>query len=367
MVIGIDIRSTLKPQMTGVGQYTYNLLKNLSRIDHHHRYLLYSRIRPFSKKRNPKIRGKNFYFFTERFRQRPHLFFSKIDLYHSSSYDLIPPQGKKFVITVHDVIVKAYPEGHSLETVERINKIMASALERAEGIITVSESTKKDVVKYFGFPENKIKVIHLGAGEEFFPLTEEEKGRAKSLLKNCGVRDKFILFVGTIEPRKNLKNLLSAFNNLKIEITHQLVIVGMKGWGGDEVYSLVEKLGLRDRVVFTGYLPQKEVNFFYNLCDCFVYPSFYEGFGLPIIEAMQVGCPVITSNTSSCAEIGENSAILIEPDSVDSIAEAIFKVVKDKDLNQQLREKSLRRAKDFSWEIAAEKTLHFFEDIYRIK
>ncbi|MFN7170470.1 MAG: glycosyltransferase family 4 protein, partial [Candidatus Omnitrophota bacterium] len=233
--------------------------------------------------------------------------------------------------------------------------------------ITVSESTKKDVVKYFGFPENKIKVIHLGAGEEFFPLTEEEKGRAKSLLKNCGVRDKFILFVGTIEPRKNLKNLLSAFNNLKIEITHQLVIVGMKGWGGDEVYSLVEKLGLRDRVVFTGYLPQKEVNFFYNLCDCFVYPSFYEGFGLPIIEAMQVGCPVITSNTSSCAEIGENSAILIEPDSVDSIAEAIFKVVKDKDLNQQLREKSLRRAKDFSWEIAAEKTLHFFEDIYRIK
>ncbi|MCM8783420.1 MAG: glycosyltransferase family 4 protein [Candidatus Omnitrophica bacterium] len=367
MVIGIDIRSTVKNEKTGIGQYTYNLLKIISKIDHHHRYLLYSRIRPFSGKKNPRIKSKNFRFFTERFFKRPQVFFSKIDLYHSSSYDLFPPKEKKFVLTVHDVIVKAYPEGHSSDTVEKVTRVMSSALGRADGIMTVSENTKQDVIRYFKCSADKIKVIHLGAGEEFFPLKETDKEKAKSLLKKFGIKDKFVLFVGTIEPRKNLRNLISAFNKLKEEIPHQLVIVGMKGWGTDEVFNLVEELSLKDRVIFTGYLPQTDINFFYNLCECFVYPSFYEGFGLPIVEAMQTGCPVITSNTSSCAEIGKNTALLVEPGYIDSIAEAILKVVKDKNLNQELRQKSLRRAKDFSWKVAGEKTMHFFEDIYRLK
>ncbi|MGE4357862.1 MAG: glycosyltransferase family 4 protein, partial [Candidatus Omnitrophota bacterium] len=191
--------------------------------------------------------------------------------------------------------------------------------------------------------------------------------KARVFLKKFGIKDKFILFVGTIEPRKNLKNLILAFDKLKKEITHQLVIVGMKGWGTEEIFSLVESLNLKDKVIFTGYLPQRGINFFYNLCDCFVYPSFYEGFGLPIVEAMQAGCAVITSNTSSCGEIGKNAGILVEPDSLDSLASAIFKVVSDRGLNCKLRESALRRAKDFSWKVAGEKTLHFFEDIYRGK
>lgn len=367
MVIGIDIRSTVKHQRTGIGQYTYNLIKNLSQLDHRHRYLLYSRIKFFSGKRNPEIKNRNFRFFTERLWRKSDLFFSKIDLYHSSSYDLIPPRGKKFVLTIHDVIVKAYPEGHSPETLEKVNKEIVRSLEKADGIITVSENTKQDVLKYFKFPENRIKVIHLGAGEEFFPLKDEEKEKAKLLLEKSGIKDRFILFVGTIEPRKNLKNLILSFAKLKREIPHQLVIVGMKGWGAEGVFSLVEELRLNERVVFTGYLPQAKINFFYNLCDCFVYPSFYEGFGLPIVEAMQAGCPIVTSHTSACAEIGKNSALLVEPGSVDSLAEAVFKVVTDKNFNQQLRQKALSRAKDFSWKVAAEKTLHFFDDIYRRK
>src|SRR3989338_7212117 len=205
MKIGIDIRSTLRPQRTGIGQYTFNLLTHLARIDHHHRYLLYSRIKPFSRKRNPIINNKNIHYFTERFRHRTEEFFEQVDLFHSSSYDLLPPKGKKFVLTIHDVIVKAFPEGHSPETIDTVDKAISVALTVAHGVITVSENTKKDIVKWFGFPEGHIKVIHEGAGDEFYPMDEGEKNQARKILRNYGINEKFILFVGTIEPRKNLE------------------------------------------------------------------------------------------------------------------------------------------------------------------
>lgn len=367
MRIGMDIRSTLKPARTGIGQYTFNLVNSLSGIDHHNQYLLYSRIKPFSNKRNPRITAKNFRFFTERFSHKPDKFFERVDLFHTSSYDLIPPRNKKLILTLHDVIVKAYPAGHPEETAQQEARNISRILENAKGLIVISENTKKDVVKWFKFPEQRIKVIHLGASEEFRPLNSEEKTAGFKAVKSYGIEGEFILFAGTIEPRKNLENLTVAFKRLKDErkITHKLVIAGMKSARPGKIFELVDKLGLSKDVIFTGYVRQEDINFFYNLADCFIYPSFYEGFGLPIVEAFHAGSAVITSNRSSCAEVAGNAAVLIDPDSVEQMADAMLRVVSDRALNAELRKKAISRARDFSWDIAARKTLNFFQEIYK--
>ncbi|MCX5657968.1 MAG: glycosyltransferase family 1 protein [Candidatus Omnitrophica bacterium] len=367
MKIGIDIRSTLKPERTGIGQYTFNLISSLAEIDHHNRYLLYGRIKPFSRKKNPKIRAKNFRFFTERLRLRPEAFFERVDLYHTSSYDLLPPKNKKLVLTIHDVIVKAFPQGHSVETVKETERTIARALEQVSGLIVDSENTRKDIFKWFKFPESRIRVIHLGAGKEFYVLSDKQKSSGLNIARNYGIEDKFILFVGTIEPRKNLSNLIQAFKILKdrYQIKHKLVIVGMKGWDTDKINELVGSSGIDKEIIFTGYLKQNMINLFYNLADCFIYPSLYEGFGIPIVEAFHAGSAVITSNCSSCAEVAGNAALLVDPYSIEEISEAMFKIISDNKLNLELRKKAINRARDFSWDITARKTLNFFQEIYK--
>ncbi len=360
MKIGIDIRSTLKKTNTGIGRYTLNLIKALSEIDQKNNYYLYNRKKLFDfKRRLPRLPGKNF---------RHVKILPDMDVFHTSSYDLEKPKNsKKFIVTIHDVIIKAYPYGHSEKTIREVDEQLKRVLEEADSLIADSYNTKADIVKFYNVLDSKVHVIYPGVwncrGGLNLPYSspmrhcEEAEGRRSN---------PYILFVGTIEPRKNIQGLIKAFNLLKKEhgIKHKLVIAGMKGWMYEDIFKEYENSEFKDDIIFKGYVNDSELAGFYKNASVFVYPSFYEGFGFPILEAFGHGAPVVTSKTSSCGEVAGDSALLINPEDYKEIGEAILKIIDNETLRQELIKKGFERAKQFTWENTAQQfltTLHFVQ------
>jgi glycosyltransferase involved in cell wall biosynthesis len=350
MRIGIDIRSTLKRQ-TGIGKYTLNLINSLAKIDSKNKYFLYSRKKFLDfKRRLPKLPGKNFRHVkilpVGDGRDRPLL-----DVFHTSSYDL-PKQGKakKFIVTIHDVIIKAYPYGHSEKTIKGIDEQLRRILGEADLLIADSHNTKSDLIKFYRIEDAKIRVIYPGVAER------------SSAQKYNGVAERssaqnYILFVGTIEPRKNIQGLIKAFNYLKKNLVGggrdhplQLYIVGMKGWMYEDIFKEYENSAFKNDIIFKGYISDQELARLYKNASVFVYPSFYEGFGFPILEAFGYGVPVVTSKTSSCGEIAGDSALLVNPERYQEIVEAILKIISDSSLRQGLIIKGFERAELFTWQ-----------------
>ena len=186
------------------------------------------------------------------------------------------------------------------------------------------------------------------------------------LLRKYGLERPFILFLGTLEPRKNLLTLLRAFAPLKERVPHSLVLVGQKGWKWEGIFEAIKTLGLEERVRWTGYVSDEERVLFYNAADLFVYPSWYEGFGMPLLEALQSGCPVIASRVSAIPEVVGEAGLLIDPSRPEELSEAILRLVEEKGLKERLREAGLERARQFSWEDSARKTLEVFEGLVLI-
>ncbi len=239
MHIGIDIKSTLK-RKTGIGYYTFNLISHLARIDTVNNYFLYSRIKFLNRKKKlPLLPGDNFSHKVNRFNLPLDLVIGKVDVFHTSSYNISPPKNSKLVVTIHDVIHKAYPRGHSRETREEIDKNLKQILKRADMLIAVSETTKMDILKLYSVPAEKIKVVCSGANQQISKI-EKSNTLFDRLKEKYSISDRFFLFVGTIEPRKNIEGLIKAYQILKAEhkLPHQLVVVGMKGWGYSGVFDL---------------------------------------------------------------------------------------------------------------------------------
>lgn len=365
MKISIDIRSTLK-QKTGIGYYTFNFINSLSTIDKENRYYLYSNIKFFdNKKKLPPLPARNFSHRINRFNIDTRFFLKDMDILHTSSYDLSKPRGTRLVLVVHDVIHKVYPNGHTSQTIETTDSNLKRILKEVDVVIAVSQTTKKDLLRFYPFPEEKVRVIYPGVNNDFtfrgniFPSSEYIQK------KYYNVEIPFILSVSTLEPRKNIEGLIKAYKILreKTNLKHKLVIVGMKGWLYDNIFGLVDKLDLRDAVIFTGYVSREDLSYFYSNADIFVYPSFYEGVGLPVLEAFSYGLPVITSCTSALAEIAGDSAILIDPYQPEDIAKAILYLIEDNKLKEELKQKSIERAKEFSWEMSAKNTLEIFKEL----
>ncbi|KKQ78830.1 MAG: Glycosyl transferase group 1 [Parcubacteria group bacterium GW2011_GWC2_38_7] len=271
----------------------------------------------------------------------------------------------KVVCTVHDLAFITHPS--YFKPLKRIlySKMTTYSVKKACRIIAVSQSTKNDLVKYYRIKPEKITVICHGYNRDLF----KEKFSLEVIKKTkdkYGLADKnYILYVGELQPRKNITTLIKAFNSVKDSITkYHLVIVGRKGWYYEDIFKHVENYKLHDRIIFTGYVPEKDLPVLMNQAKVFVYPSLYEGFGLPVIEAMACGAPVITSNVSSLPEVAGDAAILVDPYNVDDIANAIYNVINDKELRESLIYKGLKRAKEFSWEKAAKETLEVFEEVY---
>ncbi len=282
----------------------------------------------------------------------------RIDVFHGLFSRLpfvLPVPG---IITVHDLSGYKMPLYHKKHTY-MTNQMFPLYIKKASGIIAVSEFTAAELA--YSFPEAalKVTVVHEAAHPEYAEISDEsELLRVKD---KYDLPDKFFLFLGTLEPRKNLPKLLSAFLQAADAIPHSLVLSGAIGWKNDELLSMMKNSAAADRINLTGFVDTADIPALLSQADVFVYPSLYEGFGLPVLEAMACGTAVITSNTSSMPEVAGDAALLVNPQSAEEISNAIRILAVDENRKTVLREKGLKRADEFSWKKAAEETL----DVYR--
>ena len=285
-----------------------------------------------------------------------------LDVLHSP--DFIPPFRRhcKSIITIHDLAFLLYPHFLTKESARYYGQI-DQAVKRTDHIIADSESTKQDTIRLLGVPEHKITVIYLSADPIFRPVNDLEI--LKQIKSKHHITSDFILFVSTIEPRKNLPTLLKAYRQLldsyKAEV--KLVVVGRRGWLSEKVFSLVDELKLTDDVLFLGRVPVEDLLHLYNAAQLLAQPSFYEGFGLPPLEAMACGTPVVVSNVSSLPEVVGDAGLLVDPEDVSELTVAIWRVLTDEALRAELIAKGLKRAQCFSWEKTARQTLALYQRV----
>jgi glycosyltransferase involved in cell wall biosynthesis len=364
--IGIDARLVYYHQ-AGIGQYILRLTQALAAIDRTNDFVLFKS----RKDTTPIVNQSNFkteqlwtpsHHRFERIAMSAELSIFPLDVLHSP--DFIPPQYARFptVITVHDLAFLLYPRFLTHDSARYYGQVDLAA-KQASHIIAVSESTKRDTVRLLGVPESKITVISEAAHPLFTPVnnpTTLDHVRAKYNLPND-----FILFVGTIEPRKNLPTLLRAFKRLRDNYKSKtvLAIAGNRGWLAEEVDQVLDQLKLGDAVRFLGGVPNEELVYLYNAAKLFVFPSFYEGFGLPPLEAMACGTPVVVSKISSLPEVVGDAAMLVNPEDLEEITVAMWRVLSDENLRAEMRSKGLKRAAKFSWERAARETLKVYDKV----
>lgn len=374
----IDAVSLLSP-LTGIGRYTYEISCRLQKLSKgkyeiffnygYHSKELYGldkqstteqkakKLQSFIKK-IPLLKklSRSFYLFITKFYR------TEYDLYFQPNF--IPNsniKAKKLICTVHDFSFMLQPHWHTKELIAHYNKNFFSLIKKADHIITGSNFTKQEIIDYMQIPQDKISVIYHGVNHELYkqyPQNELQETKAKFDLPKS-----FLLFVGSIEPRKNLLTLLKAYNLLSKEEKCELplILVGFKGWENREIMQEIEKN--REYIRYLGFVSDSELAHIYNLATVFIYPSLYEGFGLPPLEAMACGTPVIVSNVASLPEVCGDAAIYIEPTNHIDIKNKILVIAKDEKLREELSQKSKAQAALFSWEKSASKHFEVFEKV----
>lgn len=373
MNILIDF-SQIPIKKTGVGVYALNLLTKIYETDKINQYYILSQDDDdslnFIKRTNFKIirlHGKIFrkFFFriiAEQFYIPVLVFKYKIKLVHSLHYSFPVFLTCSKIVTIHDLTFFKYPENHLLVKRYYFRFFTRLAAILADRIITVSKSSARDFIQKFNFNPSKIYVVFHGKNESYQP--ELDKKQITFVKNKLNIQGEYLLFLGTIEPRKNVNNLILAFKELIAEkIDLKLVIAGKKGWYYEEVFKLAKNLNLAKRIIFTGFLEDKDVPYLIGGAKIFVYPSLYEGFGIPVLEAISCGIPTITSNISSMPEIVENAGLLIDPKNINEIYSAIKRLLVSEELYIQLKQKSVEQAKKFSWEQAARDTIKVYESV----
>ncbi len=369
--IGFDGYPFLEP-LTGIGVYSYNILKNLSkyddiRINLYGKTFLCENEKSFYikidglKNLRARIHGISSNFFpnpnfwlnlSEKILTPLFISIDDNDLFFAPNY-FPPPNFKikdKIICTVHDCTFKVYPEYLQEETLNNLNKYLPEMIYKGEKIICDSNSTKKDLINYFKVDEKRLKVIYLGS--EKLNFNEKE------------IKEKpYLLFVSTIEPRKNLKNIIEAFKILKEKnYPFHFYIIGKIGWKCEDILREVLESPYKNFIHHLSYVRKEELGNYYKNGFCLLFPSYYEGFGLPILESFQFGCPVITSNKSSLPEVGGDACLYVETDPK-SIFDGIVKLWNDEDLRKELINKGFERVKIFNWEDTTKKTKKIFESI----
>jgi glycosyltransferase involved in cell wall biosynthesis len=283
------------------------------------------------------------------------------ELFHATEHLLPPLRGVPTVLTIHDMIFNLFPEHQKRLNYWYLNATMPLYCRRADAIVTVSESSKRDIVAHYGLDPARVQVIYEAAAPEFVPAASEVVDEVR---RRYSLPERFMIHVGTIEPRKNLTRLIEALQQLrKAGLTIPLVVVGGKGWLYDEFFQRLEQSDVRDAVLFPGYVPSADLPAIYSAASLAAMPSVYEGFGLPVLESMASGTPVVSSDASSLPELGGEAARYFDPYDVEAMAEAIGEVWSDELLRDEMREKGLVEAAKFSWERAAEETWAVYESI----
>ncbi|GAA0116802.1 glycosyltransferase family 4 protein [Clostridium senegalense] len=370
MKIGIDARGINWYNGTGIGTYTENVLKNLINIDNDNYYHIYWSMDNYEcyQKPNTKIIStsrKHHRFFQDYFFPYD-LKNQNIDLYHvpQNGIGLSSSINCKKIVTIHDLIPYIMPETVGRGYLLKFLKEMPNIIDTSQGIITVSEFSKRDILKFFPIDENKIFVTPLAADAKYKPL---DKIICKNILKEkYNISKKFLLYLGGFSERKNVKSLITSFSKIynDLDDDYNLVIVGSYKDESQYLVKLRDSLDMNDKIIFTGFVPDEDLPIFYNGCEIFVYPSLYEGFGLPPLEAMNCKTPVITSNLTSIPEVVGDGGILIDPYNSDKLGDAIGNLLSNETLKNYYAEKGFERAQNFSWENTAKNTLNIYKTVY---
>jgi glycosyltransferase involved in cell wall biosynthesis len=372
MKIAIDVRTVL-PNRSGVGNYVLHLIQNLRQVDPEPIYYFLAQKKNLSllgnlaREQNPFLtlfshENHPLSDFWEYFILPLRLKEMGIHVFHGPA-SLIPFRKDHcgLIVTIHDLVAFLFPGTIPRKYGVYMRYLLRQAVKKADRIIAVSYHTKKDLVEILKVPPEKIFVIYEASSPIFRPLDKTDvRGRLK---KSYGITKKFIYHIGNIEPRKNLIVLLEAFTLVSREMgkTYQLVVSGQKGWLTGSLSRFFKNYPVRDQVLFTGYVPVEDIPLFMNGADLFVFPSVYEGFGLPVLEAMSCGTPVISSNRSSIPEIVGSAGILVNPTDIRLLADKIIELLRNKEERELFSRLGIDQAARFSWTEAARQTL----DVYR--
>ncbi len=344
----------------GINWYLYNLLRHLPEADPEIGYTVF-----LSERRYQRAAGLHLCFsrlpthrpplriLWEQVAQPWAVRQAGVDLIHGAAF--VGPLASRCpsVITVHDLSFLLYPQGFRALNRYYLQLFTRLSVRRAQRVIAVSESTKRDLVHHYGLSPARIDVVYNGVDAAFRPLPEDQVADFRG---RRGLPPRFILFVGTLEPRKNVMRLLHAYARLSPG-RPPLLLIGGRGWLYDELFSAVERLHLSEEVRFVGYVPAEELPWWYNAAELFVYPSLYEGFGLPPLEAMACGTPIITSTASALPEVVGQAGILVHPADTEALAAAIEQVLADRELRERMRAAGLAQARRFSWRQTARGTV----------
>ncbi len=288
---------------------------------------------------------------------------ARLDLLHSLAF--VSPLASPWptVVTIFDLSFVFYPQAFPRGRRAYLRLFTGLSCRRARRVIAISESTRRDLVKQWNLPAGKIDVARPGVGEEYRSLPAEQIAAFRA---QRGLPERFILHVGTLEPRKNLVRLLRAYQQSATDAA--LILVGGRGWQYEEILTEIERLGLTDKVILTGYVPADQLPLWYNAAGLLAYPSLYEGFGLPVVEAMACGTPVVTSSVSSLPEAAggeDGGALLVSPTDTDALADALSRALRDETLRAELRTRGLQAAARFSWQQTAVATVSTYHNALR--
>ncbi len=376
MRIGIDYTAAIH-QQAGIGRYTRGLVEALAKLDSKHEYVLFvaggkSPTPDFGFRMPDNFHVKRiplsdrFLTITWHRLRLPlpvDLFTGPVDIFHSPDY-VLPPlrQGRKLV-TIHDLSFFRYPDGAEPSLRQYLCRAVPDAVRRADLVLADSENTMQDIIELLGVAPGKVQVLYPGVDKRFIPLEDDELlMRVRHLY---GLPIPFILSLSTLEPRKNLIFLLDAYAALRAtgDVTHKLVIVGEKGWLYEGIFRRVKELCLEREVIFLGFVADENLPALYNLAEVFVFPSLYEGFGLPPLEAMACGTPVITSQGSSLPEVVGEAGLMVSSEDTEALTQAMRKVLDDPARREDLAKKGVRRAREFAWQSSARKLLTIYQDL----
>jgi glycosyltransferase involved in cell wall biosynthesis len=371
MKIGIDGRAAKWYRGTGIGTYTYQLINSLNEVDQLNKYLMFmpescSCDIGFNKNFNIKnITENSLENFWDEVNIPNILQDSDIEIYHVPQNGVGLPEDKRcaMAITLHDVIPLVMPETVGPTYLKIFQEQMPHIVSQCDGIITVSEYSKEDIIKAFSFPREKIYVTHLAPEDIYKPYDRQV---SRELIKTkYGIDCDYILYIGGFSPRKNILGLIEAFSKLTCSYKREikLVIAGKQGKSYSLYKSRAEQLGVDDKVLFPGFIELDHLPYLYSAAELFVYPSFYEGFGLPPVEAMACGAPVIASATTSIPEIVGDSALLINPRDINELRDSMLKILEDNKLKETLILKGFIRASELTWRDTARKTLIAYNKI----
>lgn len=370
MKIWIDGYEANVPQRLGSSQVAFELLKNLEEIDQKNEYTILLPTIPMDDL--PKTRDGWKYKVLKpnklwtRIALPLALYTAKIkpDLFFSPTHYIPRFSPIKRVVTIFDLAYLHYPEMYKKDDYWKLNNWSKFSIENADKIITISNFCKQDIIKEYKISKDKITLAYPGYDAEIFRQIQD-KNEIQKVVDKYQIQGKYIIYIGTIQPKKNLIRLIEAFkdiDDLKLVIVGKTTGQGKQGWKFEEILKRPSELGIEDKVIFTGFVPTEDLPYLLNGAEAFILPSLYEGFGIPVVEAMVCGTPVIVSNVASLPEVAGKAGLFFDPLSVDQITQAIRTITTDKKLNLKKSKECLIQAKNFSWKNMAKIVLKVFKE-----